>query len=106
MKIKIIITSTDSNKIANKLAEDLINKNLSPCIQITQDIQSIYKWQAEIKKSKEIMLSIKTIKENVEDCKKIILKHHNYEIPEILIMNGEILNNDYIEWFIGDCRKI
>ena len=72
MKIKIIITTTDSNKTANVIAEYLVKDNLSPCVQITSNIQSVYKWKGELDKSDEILLLIKTIPEKVQDCKELI----------------------------------
>ena len=52
------------------------------------------------------MLFIKTIPDNLEDCKKIILKYHNYDVPEIIVTNGEILNDEYWDWFIDNSQEI
>ena len=73
MQIKIIITTTDSDKTANDIAEYLVKNNLSPCVQITTNIQSVYKWKDQLNKSDEILLLIKTISEKVQNCKEIIL---------------------------------
>ena len=70
MKIKIIITTTDSDKIANNIAECLVKDNLSPCVQIVSNIKSFYSWEGKLDESCEILLLIKTIPENLEDCKK------------------------------------
>ena len=106
MKIKIIITTTDSNKTANVIAEYLVKNNLSPCVQITSNIQSVCKWKGELDKSNEIRLLIKTITEKVQDCKELILKYHNYDVPELIVTNGEILNDKYRDWFIQNSRGI
>ena len=106
MKIKIIITTTDSNKTANDIAEYLVKDNLSPCVQIVPNINSVYKWKDQLEKSDEILLLIKTIPENVESCKKLILKYHNYDVPEIVVINGDILNDDYKNWFVDNCQEI
>ena len=106
MEIKIIITTTDSNKTANEIAENLVKNNLSPCVQITPNIQSVYKWKDQLEKSSEILLLIKTIPEKVQDCKKMILKCHNYDVPEIVVTKGEILNDEYRNWFIDNSRGI
>ena len=106
MKIKIIITTTDSNKTANVIAEYLVKDNLSPCVQIVHNIQSVYKWKGELDKSDEILLLIKTIPEKVQDCKELILKYHNYDMPELIVTNGEILNDEYRDWFIDNSRDI
>ena len=100
MKINIIITTTDSEKTANDIAKHLVKDNLSPCVQIVPNIQSVYKWKGKLDKSGEMLLLIKTISDNVQVCKKLILKYHNYDVPEIILMDGDILNDAYRDWFI------
>ena len=106
MKIKIIQTTTDSIKIAESISELLINNNVSPCVQIISNVKSVYRWKNKLEQSSEILLLIKTIPENVQKCKNIILKHHNYDTPELIVMDGYILEDDYQAWFIEQCRKI
>ena len=106
MKIKIIITTTDSNKTANNITECLVKDNLSPCVQILPNIQSVYKWKGKLEKSDELLLLIKTIPENVQNCKKFILQYHNYDVPEIVITDGEILNDSYRDWFVDNTQEI
>ena len=106
MKIKIIQTTIDSTKTAESISEILVKNNLSPCVQIIPNIKSVYRWKNKLEHSSEILLLIKTIPENVQKCKNIILKHHNYDIPELIVMDGYILEDDYESWFIEHCRKI
>ena len=106
MKIKIIQTTIDSTKTAESISEILVKNNLSPCVQIIPNIKSVYQWKDKVEHSSEILLLIKTIPENVQKCKNIILKHHNYDTPEIIVMDGYILEDDYQAWFIEHCRKI
>ena len=106
MKIKIIQTITDSIKIAELISELLVNKNASPCVQIISNVKSIYQWKNKIEHSSETLLLIKTIPKNVQKCKNIILKYHNYDTPELIVMDGYILEDDYQAWFINHCRKI
>ena len=106
MKIKIIQTTTDSTKTAESISEILVKNNLSPCVQIIPNIKSVYQWKDKVEHSSEILLLIKTIPENVQKCKNIILKHHNYDVPELIVMDGYILEDDYQAWFIEHCRKI
>ena len=104
MKIKLIYTTTDSNKIADKIAEMLVQDNQSPCVQIIPNIQSTYKLKDKIEKSREILLLIKTMPGKVQLCKNIILQHHNYEVPELIVIEGEIISNEYRDWFIENSR--
>jgi len=106
MKIKIIQTTTDSTNTAQSISEILVKNNLSPCVQIIPNIKSVYQWKDKVEHSSEILLLIKTIPENVQKCKNIILKHHNYDTPELIVMDGYILEDDYQAWFIEHSRKI
>ena len=106
MKIKIIQTTTDSIKIAESISELLVNNNASPCVQIISNVKSVYRWKNKLEQSSEILLLIKTIPEKIQQCKDIILKHHNYDVPELIVIDGYILADDYQAWFIDHCRKI
>jgi len=106
MKIKIIQTTTDSIKIAESISKVLVNNNASPCVQIISNVKSVYRWKNKLEQSSEILLLIKTIPEKIQQCKDIILKHHNYDVPEIIVTNWEILNDEYRYWFIDKNQKI
>ena len=106
MKIKIIQTTIDSIKAAESISEILVKNNISPCVQIISNIKSVYQWKDKVEHSSEILLLIKTIPENVQKCKDIILKHHNYDTPELIVMDGYISEDDYQAWFIDNCRII
>jgi len=104
MNIKIIQTTTDSRKIAELLSNLLVKNNISPCVQIIPNIKSVYQWKDSIKHSNEILLIIKTINKNVHQCKDLILKHHNYDMPELIILDGQIAEDNYKTWFAKHCR--
>jgi len=106
MNIKIIQTTIDSIKTAESISELLLKNNISPCVQIISNVKSVYQWKDKVEYSSEVLLLIKTIPENVQKCKDMILKHHNYDTPEIIVMDGYILEDDYQAWFIENCRKI
>ena len=101
MKISIINTTTDSDKIARQIAECLIKNKLSPCVQIVPQIESIYQWQKQLKYSNEFLLIIKTLPQHVHECKEHILELHNYDIPEIIVTQGKTLQDEYSEWFLN-----
>ena len=51
----------DLVKTANDIAENLIKDKLSPCVQITPNLKSVYKWEGALENSREVQLIIKTI---------------------------------------------
>ena len=106
MKIKIMQTTADSIKLAESISELLVKNNISPCVQIISNVKSVYQWKDKVEHSSEILLLIKTIPENVQKCKDIILNHHHYDTPELIVMDGYILEDDYQAWFMEHSREI
>ena len=100
MKIKIIITTTDSKIIADKISNELVNNNLSSCVQIINNINSTYTWKNKIVNDLEFLLFIKTSVDKIEICRKVIEEIHNYDIPELICIDAEIISNIYKDWFL------
>jgi periplasmic divalent cation tolerance protein len=94
--LKIILTTTDNEEIKNKIVFSLLEKKLAACIQV-KEIYSFYLWKGEVEKGKEVLLIIKTLpkleRKVIEEKKKL----HNYEIPEIIILDGKS-SEKYIKW--------
>ena len=102
MKIKILITTTDNKKVADKISNELVEKNLSPCVQIINNVSSTYKWQDKTINELEFLLFIKTTIDNENICKKIIEEIHNYDVPELISFDSKIINDKYKDWFLNN----
>ena len=75
----------------------MVSKNLAVCVNIIDNIQSIYKDDSKIKRTNELILIIKT-KSDKKQLYKFIKKNHSYKIPfisKILIKN---VNKEYLNW--------
>ncbi len=97
MIMKIVITTTGDREKAEQMARDLLNSGLSPCVNIIDSVTSIYFWNNQINRDKENILLIKT--ERPEMVRDFIEKNHNYDVPEIIFVNGEIPPSKYRSWF-------
>ena len=96
--IILIKTTSDSIDVCNAIANEVLHKSLSPCTQI-YSVSSKFKWKKEIINNKEYVIEIKTIKKYQNKIASIIEKNHNYDIPEIISMKINILNDNYKDWF-------
>tara|TARA_Y100000590_G_scaffold370118_1_gene431769 strand:+ start:180 stop:500 length:321 start_codon:yes stop_codon:yes gene_type:complete len=106
MKFKLIITSTNTKRNAQNIANELLNNNISPCVQILTDAHSIYKWNNKIMTHKEHILLIKIPEEQKSACKELLLKIHDYQVPEIIEIKGSILNDKYSKWFLENSNAL
>tara|TARA_Y100000748_G_scaffold286302_1_gene269508 strand:+ start:172 stop:666 length:495 start_codon:yes stop_codon:yes gene_type:complete len=96
---KLITSSTDSKENAQVIANTLISKLLSPCVQIISNVESLYIWNGEIENTSEYLILIKCCQTKEEEIVSKILDLHKYEVPEIIVSNFDILNPDYKSWF-------
>jgi len=86
--IRIILTSIDDKSAAGKLAHGLIEARLAACVQVSAKGVSVYRWQGRVQDSVEYYLSIKTCAETEAKAVDWLEKHHPYDVPEIICLQG------------------
>ena len=98
----LVCTSVNDMKAARDMANKLLTKKYSPCINIFSNNESIYVWNSDIETTNEYILFIKSVKSKFKDIEKLILAIHPYEIPEILAIDINHINMKYLKW-MRDC---
>ncbi len=93
----VVVTATDSEQLARKLAKGALEKKLCACVQISK-IESFYHWNGGIESAKEYKIEFKTAKNKADDLKSYLNKNHNYTIPEIIVLNIADGNKSYFNW--------
>ncbi|WP_457667305.1 divalent-cation tolerance protein CutA [Thiolapillus sp.] len=93
----VLCTCPDEN-VAVQLAQTLVKKRLAACVNINSAIQSVYRWQGEIRQDKEVLLMIKTTTNGWEKLEQTLLELHPYDVPEIIAMPICAGSKDYLDW--------
>ena len=96
--IILTLTSTDKKSIADKISRKLLNDKLCKCVNIIPNIHSYFVWKKKFRKSKEWMILIKSKKSSYKKIEVLIKKLHNYELPEIISININQGDKDYLKW--------
>ena len=102
--IALIYTTTNDESVAKKIAEALVSEKLSACIQFFP-IQSVYVWNEKLKQEQEFLLIIKTLESRVCETKDRILSLHNYETPELIVVNAADVGEGYGKWIRGVLQR-
>lgn len=100
----IIVETTYPNLTkSKKIAKILIEQKLAACVEFFP-INSLYSWQNKIENNKEFLLRIKTKKSNYNEIEKIILKDHDYKIPQIISIQINQGFEPYLNWINSNLK--
>ncbi len=99
-KVVIMVTAS-SRRECRKIARRLIEEKLAACVNISQPIQSVYRWEGKIEQSKEFLMFIKTNRDLFPQIKAEIDLVHSYHTPEIICLPIIDGSPNYLRW-VGD----
>lgn len=101
MKPIIVQTTCENKKEAKKLSKLLIENELAACVQFYK-IKSVYTWKKKLCVDKEVLLNIKTKKENFKKIQRKIKENHSYDVPEIIAMDISNASKGYLKFIEGN----
>ncbi len=93
-----IIFVTAKIEEAEKIAERIIKEKLAACANIIEKVKSIYWWKNKIEKDNEALIIFKTNYRKISILINKIKEIHSYEVPEVVVVDIETGNNDYLKW--------
>jgi len=101
----VIMTTAGSWEEADRIAEILVEEKLAACVQIL-DIRSRYIWEGKVCREPEQLLLIKTFATLYPQVEAAIIRHHSYEVPEILQVPVTTGLDCYISWMRENTRPV
>jgi periplasmic divalent cation tolerance protein len=102
-KVVVLITAA-SRRECKKIAKHLIEAKLAACVNITQEIESVYRWEGKIANDKEFLMLIKTTRELFGEIKHAVAQIHSYHTPEIICLPIIDGSRNYLQW-VADSVK-
>jgi periplasmic divalent cation tolerance protein len=104
MSAVLLLSNCASNKEAEIIAEQLLQRKLAAAVQIIGPVTSLYRWRGKIHQQQEWTLLIKTSDHQEEAITLLIKQLHSYELPGILkidIAGGE---QQYLQWITDNSQ--
>ena len=99
-----IMTCCAHQEEAQRISRILIAERLAACINILPT-RSIYRWQGEVVEEEERLLLIKTKSTQIEAVEKKLRDLHGYKLPEIVGFKADRVEENYLNWLIGETTK-
>lgn len=94
----IVLCTVNTRDLANNIAKSLISEKLAACVNVSDNITSIYSWDDKIVEDSEILLIIKSKKNLFPKVEAKIKQLHTYDVPEIISIDIQDGSNDYLKW--------
>jgi periplasmic divalent cation tolerance protein len=97
----VAFSTAGSPEEARRIATALIAEQLAACVNIVDNIHSVYQWQGEIHSSSESLLLIKTRANLIPAIDSRLRELHSYDIPELVAIPIVQGAQSYLDWLIS-----
>ena len=83
---------------AERLAAEIVSRNLAVCVQIDGPITSHYRWEGRNARTEEVRLAFKVLPQQLAALEQHILSVHSYDTPEWVVVRAEHVGEKYLSW--------
>jgi periplasmic divalent cation tolerance protein len=97
-QVLLLITMLPEHEAAVALAQGLVKAQLAACVNILAECQSVYHWKGTLESAVEVPLLIKTRASMYSAVEQFIVKHHPYEVPEVIAVPITAGLPAYLQW--------
>ena len=104
MSVNFIYITVGSVEEARNIGNKLVSDRLAACVNIIDNVSSMYWWEGEVQDDKEVILIAKTKESLVPELVEKIRSMHSYSCPCIVslpILNG---NRAFLNWVVEETK--
>ncbi|MCZ6556777.1 MAG: divalent-cation tolerance protein CutA [SAR324 cluster bacterium] len=97
-KLRWVYMTTESVEEARKIGRMLVEKRLAACVNIIENMTSMFWWEGEVQDGSETVLIAKTQAERMSALVEAVKAVHSYSCPCVVALPIEEGNPDFLEW--------
>lgn len=101
----VVVTTTDSDEEAERLARGLVEARLAACVQIVGPIRSAFRWEGSVSVETEWQLVAKTAAARVDELTTWIIAEHSYDVPEVIAVPVTGGHGPYLRWVTQETAR-
>lgn len=96
----IVLSTLPSPEKAAEIARILVEEQLCACVNLVQQVRSIYRWEGAVSDDTETLAIIKTLRANVDALSARLVALHPYQVPEVIVLAVDPLHSHapYLAW--------
>lgn len=104
-KIRVVLTTTPDEGVAERLARALVEERLAACVNVVPGVRSFYRWEGKLHEDSEVLLVIKSHRNRSKALAARIKDLHPYELPEVLELPASGGSGSYLDWIATETRE-
>ena len=105
MAVNFIYMTASSKTEAQKIGKALVESQLAACVNILDNMQSIYRWDEKIQEDTEVVLIAKTTDRIVSQLIDKVKSLHSYDCPCIVSIPISDGYPPFLDWVQDEVKK-
>lgn len=101
-ELVFVFCTVPDEDTAERLGRGLVEARLAACVNAIPGVKSYYRWKGKTEVDLEIQLLIKTQRARFEELASWIRANHPYEVPEIVALPADRVNETYLRWALEE----
>lgn len=93
-----LYVTTEGRDQAVEIGAALIESRLAACVNILDNMTSLFWWDGGVQEGRECVLIAKTRKELIDPATELIKEVHSYDCPCVVALPIEGGNRDFLTW--------
>jgi periplasmic divalent cation tolerance protein len=105
MAVHFVYMTAGNKAEAQKIGQALVESRLAACVNILDNMQSIYRWEQEIQQDTEVVLIAKTTASLVSQLVEKVKTLHSYDCPCIVSLPISDGYAPFLDWIEAEVKK-
>ena len=105
MSFQFLYVTTDSPEEARKIGRALIEERFAACVNILNEMSSLYWWEGKVTEGEEAVLIVKTREDLVPAVTDRIKALHSYTVPCVVALPITQGNPDFLAWIERETKS-
>ena len=102
MKVNFVYMTAGSPEEAHGIGRELVTSKLAACVNILNDMNSIYMWDGKVQEDSEVVMIAKTTEKQLPALVNKVESLHSYDCPCIVAIPVSGGNPAFLDWIAAE----
>ncbi len=99
---QFVYMTTSNKEEALDIGRTLVSERLAACVNVLDNMTSLYWWNGQLEQGNEAVLIAKTSEERIDRLIARVKELHSYDCPCVVSWSIENGNEAYLNWIAGE----